>query len=290
MQPFYQPVLFALFVWWFVTGLIFVAYGRSPRFTHTYFGIATLVMLGALAGFIATGSEASTTGVYLNLTCGLILWAWHVSSYYLGYITGPVKLDEFRREVRLGNGRFHTLRTRFRYALQASIHHELLALSFAILMAFVSRDAPNRWGLWVFLTLWGMHGLAKLNVFFGVRNFRIDFLPAHLHKLDYFLEKRANNPLSPIIIIFGTVTALVLIYRGIMPGTLPTQMIGNLAIGTLIILGVIENVMLILPVSITLWGWGMRHLPQTNQAEAEIKPPNKQTAFRRILPKQMAEG
>ena len=29
MHPFYQPVLVALFVWWFVTGLIFVAYGRS---------------------------------------------------------------------------------------------------------------------------------------------------------------------------------------------------------------------------------------------------------------------
>jgi hypothetical protein len=52
MQPFYQPVLFALFVWWFVTGLVFVAYGRSPRITHLYFLGATVVMLLAVAGFI----------------------------------------------------------------------------------------------------------------------------------------------------------------------------------------------------------------------------------------------
>ncbi|MBK7894498.1 MAG: DUF3623 domain-containing protein [Anaerolineaceae bacterium] len=289
MQPFYQPVLFALFVWWFVTGLIFVAYGRSPRFTHIYFGIATLVMLGALAGFIATGAQTSPAAVYLNLACGLVLWAWHVSSYYLGYITGPVKLEEFRREVRLGNGRFHTLLTRFRYALQASIYHELLVLSFAVLMAIVSQDAPNRWGLWVFLTLWTMHGLAKLNVFMGVRNFRIDFLPAHLHKLDHFLEKRANNPLSPAILTLGTITALVLIYRGITPGAEPTHVIGNLAIGTLILLGVIENLMLILPVSMTLWGWGMRHLPQSNPSEVEITTQKTHTALR-ALPEQMAEG
>lgn len=287
MQPFYQPALFAVFVWWFVTGLIFVAYGRSPRFTHFYFGIATLLMLVGLAGFIVTSTQASPMAVYLNLGCGLILWAWHVSSYYLGYITGPVKLDEFRREVSLGNGRFHTLFTRFRYALQASIYHELLVLSFVVLMAIVSQDAPNRWGLWVFITLWIMHALAKLNVFLGVRNFRIDFLPAHMHKLDHFLEKRANNPLSPAILIFGTMVALAFYYRGIMPDAAPAQAIGNITLGTLVLLGVIENLMLILPVSVTLWGWGMRQLPQGQTPEAERT--NKMTAYR-ALPEQMAEG
>ena len=288
MQAFYQPVLFALFVWWFITGLIFVAYGRSPRFTHLYFGIATLVMLGSLAGFIATNTQTNPAGVYLNLACGLILWAWHVSSYYLGYITGPVRVDDFQREVRLQNGRFQTLLTRFRYALQASIYHELLVISFALLMAFVSQGAPNRWGLWVFLTLWLMHALAKVNVFLGVRNFRIDFLPAHLHKLDHFLEKRANNPLSSAIIVFGTITALVLIYRGITPGAPPMQVVGNLAIGTLIILGVIENLMLILPISMTLWGWGMRHLPQPGNAETERTHQTHTTL--RAISEQMAEG
>lgn len=288
MQPFYQPVLFALFVWWFVTGLIFVAYGRSPRFTHLYFGIATLVMLGALAGFIITGTQTSPVNIYLNLVCGLLLWGWHVSSYYLGYITGPVRVDAFQEEVKSGNGRFNLLFTRFRYALQASIYHELLVISFVILMAGLSTDAPNRWGLWVFIAVWLMHTLAKLNVFFGVRNFRIDFLPPHLHKLDYFLDKRANNLLSPAIFIFGTMTALLLFYRGITPDAAPAQVIGNFAVGTLILLGVIENLMLVLPLPLTLWGWGFRRLPQASQPETEITH-NTHTVLR-AMPEQMAEG
>jgi putative photosynthetic complex assembly protein 2 len=288
MQSFYQPVLFALFVWWFITGLIFMAYGRSPRFIHLYFGTATGLMLLALAGFIFASSQTRVADVYLSLICGLVIWAWHVSSYYLGYITGPVQIDAFQEEVRLGNGRFHTTVTRFRYALQASIYHELLVVSFVALMAVVSQDAPNRWGLWVFLALWLMHSLAKLNVFFGVRNFRIDFLPTHLHKLDHFLDKRANNPLSPTILIFGTMVALLLFYRGIAPGVAPAQAIGNVAIGTLILLGVIENLMLILPLSMTLWGWGMRSLPQTEPQEADMV--HKTHTALRVMPEQVAEG
>lgn len=102
MQPFYQPVLFALFVWWFVTGLVFVAYGRSPRITHLYFLAATVVMLLAVAGFIYALEVVTPVGVYLSLTCGIFIWGWQVASYYLGYITGPEQSAHFYEMVGMG--------------------------------------------------------------------------------------------------------------------------------------------------------------------------------------------
>ena len=286
MQPFYQPVLFALFVWWFVTGLVFMAYGRSPRVTHLYFLAATTVMLLAVAGFIYALEMVTPAGVYLSLTCGILIWGWHVSSYYLGYITGPEQSAHFYEMM--GNGRSTTPFARFRYALQASIYHELLIVSFLGLLIFLSYGSPNRWGLWIFISLWIMHALAKLNVFLGVRNFRIEFLPAHLHKLDRLLSKQASNPLMPITALFGTSIALVLIYRGIMPGTAPDQVVGHLAVGTMLILGVIENILLVLPLPTTLWGWGLRALPES--AHLPVEPHSKKQPTLRIFSEQVVEG
>lgn len=286
MQPFYQPVLFALFVWWFVTGLVFVAYGRSPRVTHLCFLAATTVMLLAVAGFIYALEMVTPAGVYLSLTCGILIWGWHVSGYYLGYITGPERSAHFYEMV--GNGRSATPFARFKYALQASIYHELLIVSFLALLIFLSNGSPNRWGLWIFIALWIMHALAKLNVFLGVRNFRIEFLPAHLHKLDRLLSKQASNPLMPVTALFGTSIALVLTYRGIMPGTAPDQVVGHLAVGTMLILGVVENILLILPLPATLWGWGLRALPESAHLPAE--PHQKKQPALRIFSKQVAEG
>lgn len=286
MQPFYQPVLFALLVWWFVTGLVFVAYGRSPRVTHLYFFGATVVMLLAVAGFIYALEMVTPAGVYLSLTCGILIWGWQVASYYLGYITGPEQSAKFYEMV--GNGRSPTRFSRFQYALQASIYHELLIVCFLALLTFLSYGSPNRWGLWIFITLWVMHALAKLNVFLGVRNFRIEFLPAHLHKLDRLLIKQTSNPLMPVTVLFGMSIALVLVYRGIMPGTAPDQVIGHLAVGAMLVLGVIENVLLVLPLPATLWGWGIRALPKS--ANLPTEPQQKKQPSLRIFSEQVVEG
>lgn len=288
MQPFYQPVLFALFVWWFVTGLVFVAYGRSSRITHLYFLVATVLMLLAVAGFIYALEITTPAGVYLSLTCGVFIWGWQVASYYLGYITGPEQSATFYDKVWEGNGRSHSPFTRFRYALQASIYHELLILSFLALLVFLSHSSPNRWGLWVFLAMWLMHTLAKLNVFLGVRNFRIEFLPAHLHKLSHLLSKRSSNPLMPITVTFGSCVALLLFYRGIVPDASPDHTVGYLAVGTMLALGVVENALLVLPLPATLWGWGIRSLPDSANAPTDMLPKNQPPL--RALPEQIVEG
>lgn len=290
MQPFIflPPVLYTLFLWWFVTGLIIVVYNRSPRLKHLFFAGATLVMLLAVAGLFLSRQQTGSIGVYVALTCGILLWGWHVAGYYLGYITGPHSAEDLREALTVVKNGQNDLFFRFRHALQASLYHEVLIVGFIIFIIGLTWNAPNQWGLWIFVALWVMHSLAKINVFLGVRNFRIEFLPTHLHYLDRLLSRRPSNPLLLITVAATSVAALLLFYRGVMPGTSPADTVGFVAVGTMIALGVFEHLLLVLPIRAILWGWGIRDLPQDDHQET-VTPP-KQRAALQAVPEQVGEG
>lgn len=253
MQPFavLSPILFAVFIWWFSTGIIMIAYNRPRWLVRVFFGCITLVLGVALAGLVLTRSDASVEAVYIAVACGVTIWGWQVASYYLDFVTGTNKTVTQP-----------ALSQRFWVALRASIHHEILAAAFAVVMAALVWSSPNKWALWTYLTLWIMHSSAKLNVFFGVRNFRIEFLPSHMQHLGALLERRPYN-----WFFFGSVSwacsiTLALLYRAIVPPVEPTQFAGTFMMITLMVLGIIEHLMLVVPLPATLWGWGIRTLPE----------------------------
>jgi len=288
MQPlmFLLPMLSAFFLWWFTTGLIMAVYGRSPRTVRLYFVGATGVMLLALAGLVATRHLTNIGGVYLAISCGVLVWGWHMASYYLGFVTGRLPLalpakPSWRAAPTLGQ--------RFRLALQASLDHELLVLGFGLLLAVLTWSAANRWGFWTFLTLWLMHTSAKLNVFFGVRNFRMEFLPAHLHTLGKLLSKRPISEFFPFSVGIASSVGALLLYRGFAGDAAVTDATGMLLVGTMILLGVLEHWLLVLPVPLTLWGWGVRPLPEPTVLEEEAATRQTTTTIR-AMREQVSEG
>jgi putative photosynthetic complex assembly protein 2 len=288
MQPLLLllPVFYALFLWWFTTGLIMATYGRSPRTVQRSFAGATLLMLAALGGIIATRQSSSISAVYLAVTCGTILWGWHMASYYLGFITGPhpwvLPVSNGRKRDLLGLGQ------RFQRALRASLYHELLVLGFVLLLAALTWAQANSWGLWSFVTLWLMHISAKLNIFLGVRNFRMEFLPAHLHRLEDLLTKRPINPFFPVSVVGATAAGLFMLQQALGAETAPGQATGLLLVGVMILLGVFEHWLLVLPLPATLWGWGVRSLPQSDVTEVEAR--RRQNPAMRALPEHGIEG
>lgn len=288
MQPltFLLPMLCAFFLWWFTTGLIMAVYGRSPRTVRVYFIGATFVMLGALAGLVVTRHLTNIGGVYLAISCGVLVWGWHMASYYLGFITGRTPLAlQAKQSWRAAP----TLGQRFRLALQASLDHELLVLGFGLLLAVLTWSAANRWGFWTFLTLWLMHTSAKLNVFFGVRNFRMEFLPAHLHALGRLLSKRPISEFFPLSVGIASSAGALLIYRGFAGDVALTDATGMLLLGTMILLGVLEHWLLVLPVPVTLWGWGVRSLPEAQTVEEDPAARQSASTIRTML-EQVSEG
>lgn len=261
MRPldFIAPVSFAIFLWWFSTGAIIVAYGRSRRFTQAYFALTTVAGLAALGGVYATRTLVQLSDVYVAVTCGVLIYGWQTASYYLGFVTG-----------RPPRGTPHSFSERLFAALRSIAHHELTVVAVGLLLAAITWQG-NRWALWMYLALWVMHSSAQLCVFLGVRNFRIEFLPEHLQYLRQIVLPASQNGYLPGAMAVATAVGLAMMYRGIAPGGTIGEQSGLLMVGTMVLLGVLEHALLVLPLPATLWGWGVRELP-------DLEPPTDQIA------------
>jgi putative photosynthetic complex assembly protein 2 len=242
------PALYALFVWWFSTGVILYLDGL-PRTTFRWtFGGATIVLAAAFWGLQASSRDASATGAYCAFTCAVLIWAWQEVAFLLGYVTGP-------RRARLPAGAWGWRRAL--YALQTVLHHELALLLLAAGVCFTSALAPNPTGWWTFLALWAMRQSTKLNVFLGVRNWSESFLPAHLRYLESYFLRRPMNVLFPFSIAAAT-TASVLVWLQAAHADSDAQRASMALIGALLVLGVIEHWFLVLPLQTdALWRWGL---------------------------------
>ena len=162
------PVLYALFLWWFSTGLILYLDGLPRRtFRWSMLGCTVLALL-SLWGLFATRDDTSVLGAYAAFTYGLLVWGWHEMSFLMGYVTGP------RREPCPGGcrGWRHLM-----HAIEAILWHELAIAATAVVMLALTWDSANQVGTWVFMVLWVMRLSAKLNVYLGVPNLTDEFLP-----------------------------------------------------------------------------------------------------------------
>ena len=261
------PALYSLFLWWFLTGLIMAFYGREPGTVRWAFVGATAVLLLAAAGVVITRQYTHTAAVYGAFTCGTLVWAWLIAGYYLGYITGPDVAGLPRPPRAIQDSRI-----RLRLALQASLYHELLVLAVCLVLVWLTWSSANRLALWTFLALWIMHGISKLNVLFGVRNFHIEWLPRHMHRLGSLLVHRPVNPLFPWTMLLASLTVWALVARAVAPETGPSQTVALVLIGFMIFLGMLEQMLLVLPLPAVLWGWRVRLLPGHVRAHADVAP------------------
>lgn len=243
------PALFAVFAWWFSTGVIIYLDGLPQRTFKWSMTAATLLAAVSLWGLWASADDASLSGVYCAFASALGLWAWHEMSFYMGYVTGPR-----RHGCEPGcRGWAH-----FGHAVQVSLWHELAILAaFAVVLA-VTAESANRIGLWTFAILWGMHESARLNVFLGVRNVNEQFLPAHLAYLKSFLRKKPMNALFPLAVTVTTALFGILAAEAAYAGG-PAAAAGLTFLAAMTGIGVLEHWFLVLPIPAeALWNWGMR--------------------------------
>ena len=241
-------VSYALFLWWFSTGIVLYLNRLPPHtFSLSLLGASVLAVL-ALAGLWWCSSRETPVAAYLSFTCGLAVYAWQELSYYMGYITGP-------RKVRCQQGCSGW--RHFGHAIGSNLYHELATMLGAVVVVWLCRDAPNQVGMWAYLILWGMQLSAKLNVFLGVRNLSEEFLPAHMQHLRGFLRKRAMNLLFPFSIVSGLVLTVWLVQLAMAVTADGFSLAGWTLLASLMALGVLEHGLLVLPLSATaLWqGW-----------------------------------
>ena len=254
------PVLYALFLWWFSTGLILYLDGLPERtFRWSMLGASALAGL-ALYGLARSSSDTTLTGTYVAFTSGLMVWAWHEISFLMGYVTGtrttpcPPGCRGWRH---------------FLHAVEAILYHELAIAASAVAVVALTWGGANQVGTWTFLLLWGMRLSAKLNVYLGVPNLTEEFLPGHLHYLKSFLAKKPMNLLFPVSVTVATLVAGFLVQEATADDALLFEAAAFTFLAALMVLAILEHWFLVLPLpDAALWRWAL----SSRQAAAELGP------------------
>ncbi len=252
MHGLLNPALYAVFVWWFSTGIILLL-DNLPRRTFRWSMTAgTALFALSLHRLWASAHDVSEAGAYAAFTYAIIAWGWQEMSFFMGFVTGP-RRDAARPGASLGE--------RFRQGFAACLWHELAILATATLIVAATWHAPNQVGTWTFLLLWLMRTSAKLNVVLGVLNLGEEFLPGHLRYLLSFMARRSMNDLMPFSIILGTIGTVLLVQAALVETT-AAGAAGMTFLAVMMALAVIEHWFLVLPLPFArLWAWSLRFKP-----------------------------
>jgi putative photosynthetic complex assembly protein 2 len=241
---------FAIFIWWFSTGIVILLNRMSRTAITMSLLISSALGLGALVGLSHTAQQTGVLGAYCAFTCALLAWGWNELSFLTGWITGPLKTAISKST---------TGWPRFKASFNAVVWHELSILIVGITIVAITWDAPNQVGTGTYLVLWVMRTSAKLNLFLGVRNLSEEFLPAHLAYLESFFMRRRMNAFFPFAVVSASACLWLLVDFANQPLTTPAQVIGAVLVGTMLTLAIVEHLMLVLPLDTTaLWRWAIR--------------------------------
>ena len=242
------PCVLAMFVWWFGTGAILYLDGLAKatfRWSLVFFAVLAIGSLICINGITSQMTVASAYGAFI---CTIFVWAFVELSFLTGLITGPNKKG-LPATADTGSKRFMS-------AFGALLYHELAILACGMLIIYLSWGKPNQVASSTYLVLWIMRTSAKLNLFLGVRNQGIEFLPPHLKYLQTYFKKRRMNWLFPISIIASTTVAAALFWQAV--GAQPADTVGNVLVATLLALALLEHWFMVLPFSShAMWQWAV---------------------------------
>lgn len=249
------PFIVTLVIWFTATGVIaFFANPASPARMGGIFRRS--VVVGGIAGIaglitiLLSSTSTSISALYLSFIGALMVWGWHEVSFLTGASAGP------RREAQSLGARGLD---RFTEATSTVLHHELVLALTALMLISLSWNAPNQIGASVFVLMFAMRVLSKINLFVGVPNSSVEMMPAHLSYLKtYFGPNRMTLLLA--VSIAGT-TALAAWFASLAiaaPAGSP-GIVGASLLTALCALGALEHVFLALPFRDgMLWGWAFK--------------------------------
>jgi putative photosynthetic complex assembly protein 2 len=245
--------LFALFVWWFATGAILIVVKRADLAggaAHLNAVLAGLPLLGlGWYGLVATMTSDSVASVYGAFLSALAIWGWFELAFLCGVVTGPnvrpCPPDVARWE-------------RFLRAWGTIAHSEMALIATAIVMVAVCREAPNPFGLWTFLVLFCARISAKLNVYLGVPNINVEFLPAPVRHLASHFRIAPMNAFFPVAVTALTFAVACWLERALASDAGTGAQVGFALLAAFTALALLEHWMMVVPLQdARLWRWLM---------------------------------
>ena len=263
-MDFAAPALFALFSWWFATGIILWLDGLPAR-THrwTLLG-STAILLASLVALYALRGQAGPGAICAIFLAVLGVWAWNETTFLLGLLTGPIKrpCPEGARGL-----------DRFRAALDSVLYHEAALIVSGVAIAFLSWGEADNFALRLYALFWALRLSTKINLFFGVPHAPGHFLPEQLRYLATYFRERPVSGLFALTVTGATVFSVLLCVEAAM--TVPDSAARAAAsfLAAFAILGVIEHWFLACPVGADhLWRWAFHSHTKTAAETRAVLP------------------
>jgi putative photosynthetic complex assembly protein 2 len=248
MSQFALPVLFALFVWWFGTGILLCLVRIGPRRQSLVIVGACVVLIASAYGLATTAGVTTVSSAYLAFFCAILAWCWLEITFLTGYVTGPRK-----SACPAGASGWR----RVGLAISAILYHELALLAFGVGIVALTWQGANQVGAATFLILWIMRLSAKLNLFLGVPFLNDDLLPERLGHLKSYFSCRPMNAFFPVAVSASTILATLLAVRAL-EAKAEFGTTAFLLLATLAALAVLEHWFMVVPVPVrAIWEWGM---------------------------------
>ncbi len=250
MSHYLIPVCYTIFAWWFSTGIVLYLNKQSNRKRRTSFVLGLLVAVVSFYGLIQSSQYFTEFYVYVAFTQALLVWGWCEMSYFMGFITGPRKVECPESCSRS---------QRFFYAIETSLHHELLVIFIGTALIIGTWGHLNQIGMWTFVILWFMRWSAKLNLFLGVLNLNHDWIPENIKYIASYTKVRSMNFLFPFSVTIASVVATALVFSALSGQASSVEQTGLMLLATLLFLAVLEHWFLILPINDSiLWNWATK--------------------------------
>ena len=248
MSDYALPALAAVLLWWAGTGAVLLL-DRLPRDTAGWtLASASLFTLAAVLCIGHTAGDTSVAGAYAGFTCAVVLWGWHEFAFLGGWLTGPR-----HSAASLGAGRWQRLSE----AVQVLLWHELALIATGLALWVWLAGSANPVAAWTFTLLYAMRVSAKLNLYLGVRNLALDFLPPRLLYLGSYFRQRRFNALMPVSLLAGGAVVAWLL-RGASATTGGIR-VAHVLLAALLVLALVEHLMLVLPMQPSaLWRWALK--------------------------------
>ncbi len=243
-------ILYALFVWWFSTGLVLLVVLRRRAIVRA--GLVGAALLLPVWLFVLARSSARPAGwgAYVAFTAAIRLWGTQEIAFLAGTLTGP-------RPLPCPAGA--TGVTRVRYALLSILYHEVALAACGLAVFAVDRGGPNQVGTLTFAVLWVMRVSAKLNLFLGVPVLNDGFMPAPIAYARSYFRRGPVNGLMPVAMLAAVLATYAIVVAALDPGAGPAGEAGGILVASLLVLAIIEHVFMVVPLPIErLWAWSTR--------------------------------
>ena len=242
-----SAVLFALFVWWFATGLVLLVVLRRPQTVRISLAVSAALFPVCLLVLARTAATNTLVGVYAAFTAAVVLWGTQEVAFLTGFLTGPRPMP-----CPPGARRFE----RFRHALAAILYHELALLVTGAAVLAVTWGGANPFGALTFAVLWVMRISAKLNLFLGVPVLNDEVLPAPVLHLRTYFRRGPVNAFFPVALVCSLGIAAALATFALDAGADQPTAVGYALVAAMMALAILEHAFMVIPLPIArLWRW-----------------------------------